>query len=67
VDRAQGKGGRHRGELQRAAKGKSGHLLLIAYPQDGIPILRQSLVAYEGERPAYVTLVSTGAGSQGPM
>jgi branched-chain amino acid transport system substrate-binding protein len=32
-----------RGELQRAAQGKSSHLLLIAYPQDGIPILRQSL------------------------
>jgi branched-chain amino acid transport system substrate-binding protein len=33
----------YRGELQRAAKGKSAHLLLIAYPQDGIPIVRQSL------------------------
>jgi branched-chain amino acid transport system substrate-binding protein len=33
----------YRGELQRAARGKSSHLLLIAYPQDGIPILRQSL------------------------
>jgi branched-chain amino acid transport system substrate-binding protein len=33
----------YRGELQRAARGNASHLLLIAYPQDGIPILRQAL------------------------
>ena len=33
----------YRGELQKAAKGKPERLLLIAYPEDGISILKQSL------------------------
>lgn len=33
----------YRGELQRAAQGRPDTLVLIAYPGDGIPILRQSL------------------------
>ncbi|MGE0255345.1 MAG: ABC transporter substrate-binding protein [Alphaproteobacteria bacterium] len=33
----------YRGELQRAARGKPDGLVVVAYPGDGIPILRQSL------------------------
>ncbi len=33
----------YRGELQKAAKGGSTHLVQIAYPVDGTPMLRQSL------------------------
>ncbi len=33
----------YRGELQKAARGKAQALLLISYPEDGIPILKQSL------------------------
>jgi branched-chain amino acid transport system substrate-binding protein len=33
----------YRGEIARAAKGKAAALLLIAYPEAGIPILKQSL------------------------
>jgi branched-chain amino acid transport system substrate-binding protein len=33
----------YRGELQKAAQGKPDALVLIAYPGDGIPILRQGL------------------------
>lgn len=33
----------YRGELQMAARGKAQALLLISYPEDGIPILKQSL------------------------
>ena len=33
----------YRGELQNAAKGKPEALLLISYPEDGIPILKQAL------------------------
>jgi ABC-type branched-subunit amino acid transport system substrate-binding protein len=32
-----------RGELQRAAQGGADTLLLLAYPEDGIPILKQAL------------------------
>ncbi|MBF0247183.1 MAG: ABC transporter substrate-binding protein [Alphaproteobacteria bacterium] len=32
-----------RGELQKAASGGATHLVLIAYPESGIPILKQSL------------------------
>lgn len=33
----------YRGELQKAAAGGSKHLVQIAYPEDGIPMLKQSL------------------------
>ncbi len=33
----------YRGELQKTARGKAQALLLISYPEDGIPILKQSL------------------------
>lgn len=33
----------YRGELQRAAQGRPETLVLVAYPGDGIPLLRQSL------------------------
>ena len=33
----------YRGELQRAARGKPDGLVLVAYPGDGIPIVRRSL------------------------
>ena len=33
----------YRGELQRAAKGRADAMLLIGYPEDGIPILKQAL------------------------
>jgi ABC-type branched-subunit amino acid transport system substrate-binding protein len=33
----------YRGELQKAARGGAQALLLISYPEDGIPILKQSL------------------------
>lgn len=33
----------YRGEIRKAAEGKAGTLLLIAYPEAGIPILKQSL------------------------